>query len=175
MKNNTNGARAWGLIVDYAMWYFIQVVMILFAFLVVYNKTPIAGDLQAYKVHFDEIMHEPVFITIFVGIVLIGEIGIPLLFGGQSISKKIFKIKVEPFSVRQTVIRGFVKILIINPNGVVAFILGCAFSSSVVNGISTVLGILLVVNAILVLKHRPTMYEMISKTHVVKAKKVGGR
>ena len=73
MKNNTNGAREWGLIVDYAMWYFIQVVMILFAFLVVYNKTPIAGDLQAYKVHFDEIMHEPVFITIFVGIVQLGN------------------------------------------------------------------------------------------------------
>ena len=167
MKKSINGARAWGLIVDYAMWYLLQVVMLLFAFLVVYKKSAIAGDMQAYRTHFDEIMHEPVFISIFIGIVLIGEIGIPLLFGGQSITKKIFKIKVEPFTFSQIVVRGLLKILIINPNGVVAFIFGCAFSSDVVNAISTVLGILLVVNVILVLKHRPTMYEMLSKTKVV--------
>lgn len=160
--------RIFSLLVDYVIWYLIYAVMILVFYFNIYGSPEVSGDLLYYRDAFDNIIKTPVFSLGYLGIICILEIIIPLLTNGQSITKKIFKIKIlsENNSKIRLLVRSVFKILILNPYGVVAYIIGELTNTSYVNTISNILSVIFVISVILAFKNNKSIHDKIAKTNV---------
>lgn len=161
------GKRIISSFIDLVSWYVLMYFLILFWFFAVDKFTPIAGDLQQYKEMFDSIMFQPMFIIIFMVLLLGWEVIFPLLFGGQTPSKKLMKIKILPFNFAAIFIRGISRIIIMNPSGIIAYIVAKGIGVQV-NIISNILSFLLFVNVVMVFYNRQSTVEYISKTRIEK-------
>lgn len=162
------GKRIMSTLIDLVSWYLIMYFMILFWFFAVEGYTPVAGDLQQYKEMFDNIMFQPTFIISFIVLLLIWEVAFPLLFGGQTPSKKIMKLKILPFSVSAIFIRGFVRIITINPSGIISYVIAKNVGLSI-NIVSNILSVILLVNVIVVFYNKRSTAELLSRTHIEEA------
>lgn len=159
--------RFWSLFIDMIVYYVIMYVMILVDFLFISRFTPTAGDLTAYADQFKIIMHRPGFILVFIGLVVLYEVLMPLLNGGQTLSKKIMKLKVEPYSFGKLLVRALIKIFFVNPSGVVSFSL-VAFIAPQFGGIvANLFTGLLILSAVLLFTKDWTLQDSVTKTSVV--------
>lgn len=157
--------RAIGFVIDYVIWYLLMYVMILVYFFLVEKHTAFSGDISAYGEIFTQIMGKQSFLLIYIGALLIYELLIPLCFGGQSISKKILKTEIVPFRVSTVLVRGLLKLIIINPCGVVSYLIASLIGGSAAI-ISDGLWIILFINVVLVLMNKSTLYDLVNKTSV---------
>ncbi|MDF9823856.1 putative RDD family membrane protein YckC [Breznakia sp. PF5-3] len=167
---NTKTTRALGFLIDYVIWYLLMYIMILFYFFVIEKHTAFSGNLQGYADIFAQIMKQPSFILIYGISLILYEICIPLLFGGQTISKRILKTEIVPFTVKNIVIRGFIKLCIINPCGVVSYLLALVIAGNS-SLISDGLWILLFIDIVFILLGKSALHDIATKTTV--NKKVG--
>lgn len=160
--------RAGALLVDYLIWYLIYTVMILIFFTKINGAPTVSGNLLYYKEAFDLIIKTPVFSLSYLGIICIWEVVIPLITNGQSITKKIFKIKVisEKGSKITLVIRGLIKILVLNPYGVIAYLIGDAVNGNYINIISNILSAIFIISVILAFKDKRSLHDRITNTYV---------
>ena len=120
---------------------------------------------------FENIIKTPIFSFTYLGIILIWEVVIPLLTNGQSISKKILKIRVTSLNRKKLnlIVRSIIKIVILNPYGVIAYILGNILNQSFINSISNALSIVFIISVIMFFKGSNCFHDKIAKTTVVKA------
>lgn len=160
--------RAGVLLVDYLIWYLIYTVMVLTFFLRSNGAPTVSGDLLYYKEAFDLIIKTPIFSLTYLGIICIWEVVIPLITNGQSITKKIFKIRVisEKGSKITLVLRSLIKILVLNPYGVIAYLIGYAVNGSYINIISNILSVIFILSVVLVLKDKRSLHDRITNTYV---------
>lgn len=167
---NLFGKRLGSLLIDYVSFYIIYVIMIIVFYAYKFGVSQISTEILFDNV-FDNIIKTPIFSFTYLGIILIWEVAIPLLTNGQSISKKILKIRVTSLNRKKLhlIIRSIIKIVILNPYGVIAYILGNVLNQSFVNSISNVLSIVFVISVIMCLKGRSCFHDKIAKTIVVKA------
>ena len=165
--------RAIGFAIDYAIWYFLMYIMILVYFFLIEKQTAFSGNISAYGVIFTQIMSKSSFLLIYMGALLIYELLIPLCFGGQSITKKILKTEIVPFHVTTILGRGLLKLIIINPCGVISYLFASLIGGSAAI-ISDGLWILLFINVILLLRGKSLMYDLANKT-TVQYKLVGAK
>jgi hypothetical protein len=105
------------------------------------------------------------FLLIYIGALLVYELLIPLCSGGQSISKKILKTEIVPFRVSTVLVRGLLKLIIINPCGVVSYLIASLIGGSAAI-ISDGLWIILFINVVLVLMNKSTLYDLVNKTSI---------
>lgn len=160
--------RACSLLLDYFFWYLIYSIMVLIFYSKTYGMPEVSGNLSYYKDAFDTIIKTSRFSYIYLVIICALEIVIPLLTNGQSITKKIFKIKVitRNNSKIRLLIRCIVKIMILNPYGVIAYTIGDLFNRSYINYISNMLSIIFIVSSILVFKYGESLHDKIAKTYI---------
>lgn len=163
---NVKYARFYGFIVDYLIWYILMVVMLFVSFLFIHKETAFAGNLAAYQVIFDRIMHEPTFILIYTMLLVVYEIIVPLITHGQTLSKKLLHIQVKKVSNKDLCIRGLLKILIINPCGIIAYMVGSYFGQDVINMVSNILTVILCINMIAYAMNRECMHSILSHTNI---------
>lgn len=160
--------RAGALLVDYLIWYLIYTVMVLVFFLKSNGAPTVSGNLMYYKEAFDIIIKTPAFSLTYLGIICIWEVIIPLITNGQSITKKIFRIKVvnEKKSKIILVIRSLIKILILNPYGVIAYLIGDAINGNYINIISNILSVIFILSVVLVFKDKRSLHDRITNTYI---------
>lgn len=158
-------SRALGLLLDYILWYVLMYVMILVYFFVIERHTAFSDNLTGYAEIFSSIMKTPSFLLIYFAGLVTYEILIPLCFGGQSLSKKILKIEMEPFTFTGVLVRGFLKLIIINPCGVVSYIVATMMAGSAAI-ISDGLWIVLLLDGVLVLMNKRALHDMLTKTTI---------
>lgn len=176
MKNNAKNEdnynlkknRIISLIVDYVIWYLIYAVMILLFYFNTYGTPEVSGNLTYYKDAIDTIIKTPIFSIGYLGILCVLEIVIPLLTNGQSLTKKIFKIRIvsENNSKLKLFARSLVKILILNPYGVIAYIIGDLINASYINTISNILSVVFIISVILAFKNNKAIHDRVAKTNV---------
>lgn len=158
--------RTGSLLVDYLTWYLIYAVMILYFFVKNNGSPTVSGNLIYYKDAFDTIIKTPLFSLTYLGIICILEIFIPLLTNGQSLTKKIFKIRVatENNSKIRLMFRSIVKIIVLNPYGVIAYLIGDSISSNYINIISNVLSVIFIISVALAFKDKKSLHDRITNT-----------
>ncbi|MFV0381036.1 MAG: hypothetical protein ACK5KR_02205 [Breznakia sp.] len=162
---NIKMTRSLGFLIDYAIWYLLMYIMILIYFFGIEKYMAFSGNLSAYGDLFANIMSKPSFLFLYIGVLFIYEVCIPIFFGGKTISKKILKTKMVPFHVSSLFIRGGLKLLIINPCGVVSYVLANMIGGSAAL-IADGLWLLLIVNIVLALLGKSTMYDFVAKTNI---------
>jgi uncharacterized RDD family membrane protein YckC len=160
--------RAGSLLLDYLTWYIVYAIMVLFIFLKSNGTPTVSGDLMYYKDAFDLIIKTPYFSLIYLGIICTLEIVIPLTTGGQSITKKIFKLKVINCNNSNIalVFRSIIKIIVLNPYGVISYLLGHAISSNFINIISNILSVIFIFSIALAFKNKKSLHDRLSNTYV---------
>jgi uncharacterized RDD family membrane protein YckC len=158
--------RAGSLLVDYLTWYLIYAVMILYFFVKNNGSPTVSGNLMYYKDTFDIIIKTPVFSLTYLGIICILEIVIPLLTSGQSLTKKIFKIRVttENYSKIRLIFRSIIKIIVLNPYGVIAYLIGNSINGNSINIVSNVLSVIFIISVILAFKDKRSLHDRITNT-----------
>lgn len=160
--------RAGALFVDYLIWYLIYTVMVLIFFTKSNGSPTVSGNLLYYKEAFDLIIKTPAFSLTYLGIICIWEVIIPLITNGQSITKKLFKIKVinEKKSKIALIIRSLIKILVLNPYGVIAYLIGDAINGNYINIVSNILSLIFIFSVVLVFKDKRSLHDRITNTYV---------
>lgn len=178
MKNSSNNKienelsctrrRIGSLILDYFIWYFMYAIMVIIFYLNNYGTPKVSGDLMYYKNAFDRVIKTPLFIDIYVGIICLWEIVIPIITNGQSLTKKIFKIKVvsENNLKINLLIRSIIKIIILNPYGVIAYMSGDLLNGQYINTISNILTVVFVISIVLVFRNNKSIHDKVAKTSV---------
>lgn len=162
---NIKTTRAIGFVIDYAFWYFLMYIMILFYFFFVEKQTAFSGNIGAYGAIFTNIMTQSSFLIIYICSLLVYELLIPLCFGGQTISKMILKTEIVPFQVSKILIRGVLKLIIVNPCAVISYLLATLIGGNAAI-ISDVLWVILFLNVVLLFMGKPMLYDMLNKTTV---------
>lgn len=170
-SSNISYKRVGALITDYVAYYIIYVIMIIAFYTSKFGGVPeVSADVLANNV-FSNVIQTPEFSITFLGVVLIWEIVIPLINNGQSISKKIFKIKVNTLNKNKAglIFRGIVKIIILNPYGVIAYLIGSYINSAYINTISNILSLVFIISVVMFLKNKSSLHDKIGKTFVSEA------
>ena len=160
--------RSGSLLLDYLIWYLIYAFMILFFFFKNFGFPTVADNLMYYKNNFDTIIKTPIFSLTYLGIICLLEIVIPLITNGQSLTKKIFKIRIatENNSMIGLIIRSIVKIIILNPYGVIAYLIGNSINSNYINSISNILSIIFIISVVFVFKYKKSLHDKVTNTYV---------
>lgn len=160
--------RASSLLVDYIAWYLIYAIMILCFFLKTNGSPTVSGDLIYYKDAFGIIIKTPLFSLTYLVIICILEILIPLLTNGQSLTKKIFKIRVitENNSKIRLIFRSIIKIVILNPYGVIAYLIGNSINGNSINIISNILSVIFIISVILAFRDKKSLHDRITNTSI---------
>lgn len=166
-NENCTGKRVACLLLDYVIFYIIYSVMILVFYVSKFGVPDVSTD-TLYNNVFENVIKTPVFSIMYLGIILVWEVVIPLLLDGQSISKKIFKIKSNSINGKKInlIIRGIVKIVILNPYGIAAYMIGSAINKSYINSISNILSVIFIISVIMFFKNKGCLHDRISKTYV---------
>ncbi len=160
--------RAGSLLLDYVTWYLIYAVMVLYFFVKTNGSPTVSGNLMYYKDTFDTIIKTPIFSLTYLGIICILEIIIPLVTNGQSLTKKIFKIRVttENHNKVNLILRSIIKIIVLNPYGVIAYLIGDSIDGGSINMISNILSVIFVLSVILVFKDKKSLHDRITNTQI---------
>lgn len=160
--------RIGSLLMDYLVWYILHICMTLILYISKYGVPKVSDNLMYYKDAFDSMIKTPIFSLTYLGIICIWEIVIPLITNGQSLSKKVFKIRIITLNGSRMILilRSIVKIIILNPYGVIAYIIGNIIGTSYTNIISNVLSVIFIISIILVLKNKKSLHDRIAKTSV---------
>lgn len=160
--------RLGSLLLDYLIWYLIYAFMILFFFFRNFGSPTVSDNLMYYKENFDTIIKTPIFSFTYLGIICLLEIIIPLITNGQSLTKKIFKIRIttKNNSKISLIVRSIVKIIILNPYGVIAYQIGNAINVSYINNISNMLTIIFIISVILACRDKKSLHDKITNTCV---------
>lgn len=160
--------RAGSLLLDYLIWYMVYSIMVLGIFLRNNGSPTVSGNLMYYKEAFDNIIKTPLFSITYLGIICLLEIIIPIITGGQSITKKIFKLKVikDNNSNMTLILRSIIKIIVLNPYGVIAYLVGNTINTSMINIISNILSVIFIFSIILVFKDEKSLHDKFSRTYV---------
>ena len=160
--------RIASLIIDYAVYYLIYVIMIMIFYIKQFGGVPEVSADILYNNVFSGIIQTTEFSLTFLGVVLIWEIIIPLINNGQSISKKILKIKVNSISNKKIslILRGIIKIIVLNPYGLIAYLIGTAINKSYINLISNILSVVFIICVIIFFKTKKSVHDRIANTYV---------
>lgn len=160
--------RLGSLLLDYLIWYLIYAFMILFFFFKNFGSPIVSDNLVYYKENFDIIIKTPIFSLTYLGIICLLEIIIPLITNGQSLTKKIFKIRIttKNNSKISLIVRSIIKIIILNPYGVIAYQIGNAININYINNISNMLSIIFIISVILTCRDKKSLHDKITNTCV---------
>lgn len=122
---NIKVKRLLGLVIDQIIWYFIYLIILLGFFLILNGSPSVSGNLMYYKDHFDEIIKSRTFTSLYLLALIVYEVVVPILNNGKSISKKKLGLYINCKGNSKMIlaIRGIVKIIILNPYGVIAYLL----------------------------------------------------
>lgn len=114
--------RSMALFFDLSVWYLLYIVIVLILFVVTKGIPTISGNLMYYKEHIDSIITSGAFIIVYIGSLLLYEIAATILNNGKSLSKRIFNLRIlyGKNRVYSLVLRGAIKIVILNPYGIIA-------------------------------------------------------
>lgn len=162
------GKRLLALIMDYVVYYMIYVAMIIISYVNKFGGVPEVSAEVLYDNVFLNTIQTPGFSLTFLGVVLIWEIVVPLITNGQSISKKILKLKINSKYNKKVnlIFRGIIKIIILNPYGLIAYLIGSCINRSYINIISNILSIVFIVSVIMFFKNKESLHDKIAKTFV---------
>ena len=160
--------RAGSLLTDYLKWYLIYAVMVVYFFVKNNGSPVVSGNLMYYKDTFDIIIKTPAFSLTYLGIICILEIVIPLITNGQSLTKKLFKIRIttEKHNKIRLILRSIIKVVILNPYGVIAYLIGNSINGNYINIISNVLSAILIISIMLVFKDKKSLHDRITNTYI---------
>lgn len=165
--------RAFSTILDLLVWYLSYIAILLVAFLMKYNVPKSKVNPMVYKEQFDTIIKTPLFIIIFIAFIALWEIVIPIVTHGQSFFKQKLNLKIvgdTQLGPANFIIRGVIKILILNPYGVIAYVISKAIRVNAANAISNILLLTVLVCAVLILMDKKPIHDMASKTSVISTK-----
>ncbi|MGN0143512.1 MAG: RDD family protein [Clostridium sp.] len=165
---NCSSRRVIALLIDYAAYYIIYVLMIIAFYVNKFGGVPEVSTDALFNSVFSEVIQTPAFSLMFLGVVLIWEIIIPLINNGQSISKKIVKIRINTLNNKKIslVWRGIIKLIILNPYGIVAYLIGSSINKSYINVISNILSVIFIISVIMFFKNKESLHDRIAKTFV---------
>lgn len=160
--------RVISLLIDYAVYYIIYVAMIIIFYMNKFGGVPEVSTDTLFNNVFSEVIQTPVFSITFLCVVLVWEIVIPLINNGQSISKKVLKIKVNTVNNKKMnlIIRGIVKLIVLNPYGIVAYLIGNCINRSYINIISNILSVVFIISIIMFFKNKQSLHDRVAKTFV---------
>ncbi|PJI10214.1 MULTISPECIES: RDD family protein [Clostridium] len=171
--NKTTGfasRRIFCTVLDLIVWYLVYIIILLPAYFMQNGMPQKALNPYIYKNRFDVIIKSPTFLILYLGFIILWEMLIPVITNGQSLFKKKFNLKIEcdgNGSYINFVVRGLVKIIILNPYGVIAYLISSSFKTGNGNLISDFFTILTIICGVLILMNKKTIHDKISKTHVV--------
>ena len=113
------------MVIDFLIWYMLYIVILFVLFLLNHELSATSGNLMYYQEVFHSMTGSSNFIILYVGCLLFYEIAAVILWDGQSLSKRILHLRVlsKKNKISSLVIRGIVKLLIVNPFGVAAVLL----------------------------------------------------
>ncbi|URZ09071.1 RDD family protein [Clostridium felsineum] len=158
--------RALSTILDLLVWYVSYVAILLIFFSLKYDLPKSKVKLTVYKMEFDTIIKSKAFILIFLALILLWEIVIPILTDGQSYFKQKMHLKIVGNTNLNLIVRGFIKILILNPYGVIAYVISRAINITSTNMISNTLTLIAFICIILVVIDKRPIHDIIAKTYV---------
>ncbi|MHC1684431.1 MAG: RDD family protein [Clostridiaceae bacterium] len=119
------GKRLLGLVIDQAVWYLLYLVCLLITYLAFNGSPKVTGDAMYYKLQLDEVITSKIFISFYLAVLMIYEVIMPMLSGGKSLSKKILKLHISCKSKKPSklMLRGIVKLIILNPYGIIGYLI----------------------------------------------------
>jgi uncharacterized RDD family membrane protein YckC len=160
--------RAGSLLMDYLTWYLIYAVMVVYFFVKNNGSPVVSGNLMYYKDTFDIIIKTPTFSLTYLGIICVLEIAIPLITNGQSLTKKLFKIRIvtEKHNKITLILRSVIKIIILNPYGVIAYLIGNSINGNYINIVSNVLSAIFIISIVLVFKDKKSLHDRITNSYI---------
>ncbi|MCR3760001.1 RDD family protein [Clostridium felsineum] len=158
--------RALSTILDLLVWYVSYVAILLIFFSLKYDLPKSKVKLTVYKMEFDTIIKSKAFILIFLALILLWEIVIPILTDGQSYFKQKMHLKIVGNTNLNLIVRGLIKILILNPYGVIAYVISRAINITSTNMISNTLTLIAFICIILVVIDKRPIHDIIAKTYV---------
>ncbi|MDR2709568.1 MAG: RDD family protein [Elusimicrobiota bacterium] len=112
--NNIKISRALGLFIDYIVWY-IAFVVILLAYVMKTSGVDVVGSGEDYTQLAEQARRAPYVYIYYILFLFAYEILVPLFSDGRTLSKLILKLKIIPVRPQQIIIRGLVKLIIVNP------------------------------------------------------------
>lgn len=121
---NVKLKRVLGLVIDEIMWYLIYFCCLIVTYLIHKGSPQVTGDAMYYKLQLDEIITSKFFISFYLIVLFIYEAVIPTFNKGKTLSKKILGLYINCKSNRAVslAIRSIVKLVILNPYGIVAYL-----------------------------------------------------
>ena len=165
---NCSSRRVIALLIDYAAYYIIYVAMIIGFYVKRFGGVPEVSSDSLFNSVFSEVIQTPAFSLTFLGVILVWEIVIPLITNGQSVSKKIMKIKINTSNNKKIslVLRGIIKLIVINPYGIVSYLIGSSINKSYINVIANGLSVVFIISVIMFFKNKESLHDKIAKTFV---------
>jgi uncharacterized RDD family membrane protein YckC len=115
--------RSSALLLDLLFWYLLYITVVFLLFLFIYGIPTISEDVM-YKEHIDFIITSKTFITLYLGSLALYEILVTVAMNGQSLSKRIFNLRISygKHKIYSLTLRGAIKIFILNPYGTIAYL-----------------------------------------------------
>jgi len=164
--------RSMALLVDLVLWYLLYVLMVFILSLFMNGIPTILENPMYYKEQIDSIITSKTFIIVYLGSLILYEIVIPILNNGQSISKRMFNMRIsyEKDKTSPLALRGAIKILVLNPYGIIAYLCNQIIPLVSTNMYADIMLLILAV-CIGVALFNPTgksLHDMISHTYVIK-------
>jgi len=116
--------RCMALFVDLLLWYLLYILITFVLFLFTNGIPTVSGNVMYYKEQIDSIITSRAFIIVYLGSLTVYEIVVTILNNGQSLSKRIFNLRIlyGKDKIYLLVLRGAIKILILNPYGIIAYL-----------------------------------------------------
>lgn len=171
--NSIKLKRSMALFVDLLLWYLLYIVIVFILFLLTNGMPTISGDLMYYKEQIDPIITSRTFIIVYLGSLLLYEIVVTILNNGQSLAKRIFNIRISygKDKIYSLVLRGAVKILILNPYGIIAYLCNQMIPLISINMYADIMLLILAgcTGVTLFSSTGKSIHDMISRTYVINA------
>lgn len=123
-RKNVKFKRVLGLLIDEIIWYLIYFFCLIVTYLIYKGSPQVTGDAMYYKLQLDEVITSKFFISFYLIVLFIYESIIPTFNKGKTLSKKILGLYINCKSngAASLAIRSIVKLVILNPYGIVAYL-----------------------------------------------------
>jgi uncharacterized RDD family membrane protein YckC len=159
------------LFVDLLIWYLIYILVVFLLFLFTNGTPTLSGNLMSDKEQIDSIITSRNFITLYVGALFLCEIVVTILNNGQSVAKRIFNLRIlyRKDQMYLLILRGVIKIVILNPYGIMAYLWNQMIPLISINQYSDIMLLICAASSIAALFVRKgnSFHDMISHTCVV--------
>jgi uncharacterized RDD family membrane protein YckC len=169
--NSIKLKRSMALFVDLLIWYLIYILVVFVLFLFTNGIPTISGNLMFCKEQINSIITSSNFIIVYVGALLLYEIVVTILNNGQSVSKRIFNLRVlcGKDKMYLLALRGVIKIVILNPYGIIAYLCNQMIPLISINAYADIILFILAGSTGVTLCSRKgnSVHDMISHTCVV--------